>query len=1058
MASARILIVEDESIVALDLSSRLALLGYEVVGNATRGEQAIALADQLRPDLVLMDIRLDGEMDGISAAERIHHSFRLPVVFLTANAEDDTLARARVAEPFGYILKPFEDRELKTIIEIALYKHLADEEIRRLQRLYATLSQVNQTIVRVQSRAELFPALVRIAIEFGHFEAAQIHACDPTTQTLTLLEKAGADFGPPFSAQDATASPCQARWVWAGAVLGRTSICNDVLRECPEEDVCEQARRSAIRSVVAVPFRFQGKVCGVLSLAAAESGFFQAPEIKLTEEITLDISFALDQFEAAEQQRRTEAALHRIEWMLTKGSGPEAPGKPPREPYTPAYGDLLPLNRSRLILDAVGAKMLADIVGDYLDLLDTSAAVYERNGDYALGIFSSGWCRFMDHASRSRCGTEDNRVALACGKWLCHESCWAQASRKAIESNGPVDIACEGGIHLYALPIRAGGKIVGAINVGYGDPPCDTVKLQELALKYGVADDELVEHARAYESRPPYIIDLAKRRLAVSARLIGEIIERKQARQERAKALALVEAAIAQSPSGILIADAPDVTIRWANRAALGIRGETELPLTGIDIRRHASHWQVFHPDGTPYPPEALPLSRAVLQGEVTHNEELIIRNAQGEDRWVAANAAPIRNGDGAITSGIVVFHDITERRQTVLERDKLQAQLVQSQKMESVGRLAGGVAHDFNNMLQAILGNVDLAMQQTPASSQVRENLDEIQKAAQRSADLTRQLLAFARKQTVSPKVLDLSQTVSGMLKMLQRLIGEDIKLEWLPGSELWSVKVDPSQIDQVLANLAVNARDAIHGMGQITIETSNVTLDETCSQIHLDCVPGDYVLLAVSDTGQGMDADTQSHLFEPFFTTKELGKGTGLGLATVFGIVKQNHGLINVSSEPGQGTVIQIYLPRAQAEVVVGEQKAARQSLPCTETVLLVEDEEQILNMGRRILQQQGYTVLAALTPEAALALAKEHPEPISLLITDVVMLGMNGKQMWERLRESQPQVKCLFMSGYTADVIARHGVLEDDVSFLQKPFTIRNLADKVREVLEQRVEPPS
>jgi two-component system, sensor histidine kinase ChiS len=396
------------------------------------------------------------------------------------------------------------------------------------------------------------------------------------------------------------------------------------------------------------------------------------------------------------------------------------------------------------------------------------------------------------------------------------------------------------------------------------------------------------------------------------------------------------------------------------------------------------------------------------------------------------------------------------EREQAQQEREKLQSQLTQAQKMESVGRLAGGVAHDFNNMLQAILGNAAIALQDLPADSPLRESLEEIEKSAQRSADLTRQLLAFARKQTIAPKVLDLNDTVAGMLKMLRRLIGEDIDLAWRPGADLWPIKMDPSQIDQVLANLCVNARDAIEGVGTVTIETGNTTLDDTYAATHPEAVAGDYVLLIVSDTGKGMDAETRSHLFEPFFTTKEKGKGTGLGLATVFGIVKQNHGLISVYSEPGQGSTFKICLPRAEAGILATATAAAwKGDLRGTETVLLVEDEDQILNLAQRILCQYGYTVLAARSPEAALKLAEQHSGRIHLLITDVVMPGMNGRELRKRLVALQPELRCLYMSGYTADVIAHHGVLDEGVQFLQKPFSIESFAERVREALKQPLE---
>ena len=405
---------------------------------------------------------------------------------------------------------------------------------------------------------------------------------------------------------------------------------------------------------------------------------------------------------------------------------------------------------------------------------------------------------------------------------------------------------------------------------------------------------------------------------------------------------------------------------------------------------------------------------------------------------------------DGWHAIGIV--RDVTERKRAEAEREKLQAQLTQAQKMESVGRLAGGVAHDFNNMLQAILGNVELALQTTPTINAVRENLEEIRESAQRSADLTRQLLAFARKQTIAPKVLDLNESVESALKLLRRLIGEAIDLVWLPGRRLGPVKMDPAQVGQVLANLCVNARDAIAGVGKITIETAGVTIHETDLAGHPDAEAGDYVRLAVSDTGCGMDQETLASLFEPFFTTKDVGRGTGLGLATVLGIVQQNHGFVRVTSEPNRGTTFHLYLPRYHGEADRVEPQAPdAPPRGAHETILLVEDEPAILRLAKRTLENLGYVVLAALTPSEALWAAEAFGGEIHLLLTDVVMPDMTGRELADRLQARYPQMRRLFMSGYTADVIACHGVVDPHVYFLEKPFTIRTLADQVRAALE-------
>jgi CheY-like chemotaxis protein len=353
--------------------------------------------------------------------------------------------------------------------------------------------------------------------------------------------------------------------------------------------------------------------------------------------------------------------------------------------------------------------------------------------------------------------------------------------------------------------------------------------------------------------------------------------------------------------------------------------------------------------------------------------------------------------------------------------------------------------------MLNVILGYADLALMKLEPSGAPHAHLREILKAGQRSADLTRQLLAFARKQTIAPKVLDLNDTVAGMLKMLMRLIGEQIDLLWKPAANLWPVSMDPAQIDQILANLVVNARDAISGPGRITIETGRAEFDEAYCGARLGFIPGCYVLLAVSDDGCGMDKETLASLFEPFFTTKEVGRGTGLGLSTVYGIVRQNCGFINVYSEPGKGTTVRIYLPRDESEQPVAVRTPDTAQAPCgTETVLLVEDESALLTLAATLLEELGYTVLAAATPNQGLRLAEEYAGEIHLLMTDVVMPEMNGRDLRKLLSESRPGIRCLFMSGYTANAIAHHGVLDEGVHFLQKPFSLQSVAVKLREAL--------
>jgi PAS domain S-box-containing protein len=399
----------------------------------------------------------------------------------------------------------------------------------------------------------------------------------------------------------------------------------------------------------------------------------------------------------------------------------------------------------------------------------------------------------------------------------------------------------------------------------------------------------------------------------------------------------------------------------------------------------------------------------------------------------------------------IVSFFDITERKKAEIEREKLQEKLLQSQKLEAVGVLAGGVAHDFNNMLGAIIGYVELTLKDIDAQSPVHHNLGCILDTAQRSAILTRQLLAFARKQTVALEVIDLNQAVENILSLLHRLIGENIHLSWIPSKTPCVVKMDPSQIDQILTNLCVNARDAINDVGKITIETEKVYFDEADCRIHSDFKPGSYILLAVSDTGCGMTREAMKHIFEPFFTTKGLGQGTGLGLSTVYGIIKQNDGFINIYSEPGEGTTFKLYFRHHDAVVTLAK-KQKTTDLPVNngETILMIEDDPTLLTMGEMMLKRIGYKVIRANSPFEAIRIVQESKDDIHLFITDVIMPEMNGKDLATRLQEIRPGICHLFMSGYTSNVIAHHGVLDEGVNFIQKPFSMKDLAVKIHEVL--------
>jgi two-component system, cell cycle sensor histidine kinase and response regulator CckA len=517
---------------------------------------------------------------------------------------------------------------------------------------------------------------------------------------------------------------------------------------------------------------------------------------------------------------------------------------------------------------------------------------------------------------------------------------------------------------------------------------------------------------------------------------IEDITERKQAEEALASEHRMLRTLIDALPDHIYVKD-PDGRILLINEAqarAFGLNspdeaiGKTDLELGPADLAAQYRTTEL-----------------AVIQlGQSVAVEEPYV-TPTGEKRVVSTIKAPLRDTHGDIVGLVGLSRDITDQKQ-------LEAQFLQAQKMETVGRLAGGLAHDFNNLLTAVLGYGSLVKRKLPARSMAHPDIDEVMRAAQRAAGLTRQLLAFSRKQVIEQTVIDLNQLLLGMDRLLRHLIGEDVDLVTVQGQGLGAVKADPGQIEQVLVNLAVNARDAMPTGGRLTIETANLTLDANYLRTHAGPAPGEYVMLAVSDTGAGMTDEVKAHLFEPFYTTKATGKGSGLGLATVYGIVEQHGGHIWVYSEPGQGTTFKIYLPRVQAAACAAQREEATLGSPPrgTETVLVVEDERMVRDFAARSLTELGYVVLAAADGGEALQVAREHTSKIDLLLTEMVMPKMSGTELAFRLKDSCPHLAILYTSGYTDSAVVHQGALGERVAFLQKPFTTATLACKVHEVL--------
>jgi len=537
--------------------------------------------------------------------------------------------------------------------------------------------------------------------------------------------------------------------------------------------------------------------------------------------------------------------------------------------------------------------------------------------------------------------------------------------------------------------------------------------------------------------------------------IVKNIRKRKKAEEALRQSEEKLNQAIQGNSIPTYIIDNNHIVTHW-NKACESLTGFPAAEMVGTK-----KQWLTF------YPAERPVLADLVVDGateeeideyyEGEHHKSVLIEGAyEGEyffpnlgekGKWLFFTAAPLRDHGKNIIGAIQTFQDITKRRNT-------EEQLRQAQKMEAIGVLAGGVAHDFNNILTTIIGYAEIALMDVIKDESLRNEIEEIKKAGERAAALTRQLLAFSRKQVIKPVVLDINNVINDTEKMLKRMIGEDIEFQTSLEPELWKVHMDSGQIDQTIINMVVNSRDAMPQGGKLIVETANVDLDKNYLSEHgIEGTPGHYVMLAISDTGSGMNKETREHIFEPFYTTKEIGKGTGLGLSTVYGIAKQNKGFIWVYSEPGQGTTFKIYLPKVKEGVEPEEkERTPVGSLNGSETVFIVEDDDRLRNLTRKILERYGYSVLEAENGEDALRVSEAHDGPIDLMLTDVVMPKMSGRETAERLQPLYPQMKVIYMSGYTDNAIVHHGVLAPGLNFLEKPFSQEGLARKVREVLDR------